>query len=74
MASLGQPKTCGCPAAHPPGQHAHSTLTAIVVILGLLLLGIAHVAWGYGVMVMDQTQESYQNVFSQLAGAFYEGG
>ncbi len=55
-------------------RHAHGTLAAIVVILGLLLLGIAHVARGYGVMAMDQTQEGYQSVLSQLVGAVYGRG
>ena len=55
--------------AEPKVRHAHGTLATIVIILGLLLLGIAHVARGYGVMAMDQTQEGYQSVLSQLAGA-----
>ena len=55
-------------------RHAHGTLSAIVVILGLLLLGIAHVARAYGVMAMDQTQEGYQSVLSQLVGAVYGRG
>jgi amino acid transporter len=58
----------------PKVRHAHGTLAAIVVILGLLLLGIAHVARGYGVMAMDQTQQGYQSVLSQLVGAIYGRG
>ena len=58
----------------PRVRHAHGTLTAIVVILGLLLLGIAHVAQAYGVMAMDQAQEGYQSVISQLVGAIYGRG
>jgi amino acid transporter len=58
----------------PKVRHAHGTLAAIVVILGLLLLGIAHVAPGYGIMAMDQTQEGYQSVLSQLVGAVYGRG
>jgi amino acid transporter len=60
--------------AEPKVRHAHGTLAAIVVILGLLLLGIAHVARGYGVMAMDQTQDDYQSVLSQLTGAVYGRG
>ena len=58
----------------PKLRHAHGTLAAIVIILGLLLLGIAHVAKAYGIMAMDQTQEGYQSVLSQLVGAVYGRG
>ncbi|GAC1480494.1 MAG: APC family permease [Acetobacteraceae bacterium] len=58
----------------PRVRHAHGTLAAIVGILGLLLLGIAHVAQTYGVTAMDQTQEGYQSVLSQLVGAIYGRG
>ena len=55
----------------PRTLHAHRTLTAIVVVLGLLLLGIAYVARAYGVMAMDETQEGYQSVLSQLTAAVF---
>jgi hypothetical protein len=58
----------------PRVRHAHGTLAAIVIILGLLLLGVAHVARGYGVMAMDQTQDNYQSVLSQIVGAVYGRG
>ncbi|MBV9735211.1 MAG: APC family permease [Acidisphaera sp.] len=58
----------------PKVRHAHGTLAAIVIILGLLLLGIAHVAQAYGVMAMDQTKEGYQSVLSQIVGAVYGRG
>jgi len=58
----------------PKVRHAHGTLVAIVVILGVLLLGIAHIAQGYGVMAMDQTKDGYQSVLSQLVGAVYGRG
>jgi amino acid transporter len=58
----------------PKVKHAHATLSAIVIILGLLLLGIAHVAQAYGVMAMDQTKSGYQSVLSQLVGAVYGRG
>ncbi len=58
----------------PKVRHAHGTLVTIVVILGLLLLGIAHVAQAYGVMAMDQAKPGYQSVLSQLVGAVYGRG
>ena len=53
----------------PVVANAHRTLTIIVVTLGALLLGIAHLAKAYGIGAMDQTQDGYQSVLSQLAGA-----
>jgi amino acid transporter len=58
----------------PKVKHAHGTLAAIVLVLSLLLLGVAHVAQAYGVMAMDQTKEGYQSVLSQLVGAVYGRG
>ncbi len=58
----------------PRTRHAHRTLTAIVVVLGLLLLGIAYVARAYGVMAMDETKEGYQSVLSQLVAAVHGRG
>jgi amino acid transporter len=53
----------------PVVKRAHHTLAAICAILGLLLAGIAYLAQSYHVGAMDQTQEGYQSVLSQLAGA-----
>jgi len=58
----------------PPVRHAHATLSAIVVILGFLLLGIAHLAKVYGITAMDQSKDGYQSVLSQLVGATYGRG
>jgi amino acid transporter len=58
----------------PRTLHAHRTLAAIVVVLGLLLLGIAYVARAYGVMAMDQTKDGYQSVLSQLVAAVWGRG
>jgi amino acid transporter len=58
----------------PKVRHAHWTLAAIVGVLGLLLLAIAHLATVYGVMAMDQTKGGYQSVLSQLVGAVYGRG
>jgi amino acid transporter len=53
----------------PQVRYGHRTLTAIVVILGMLLGGIAYLATAYGIGAMDQTRDGYQSVLSQLAGA-----
>ena len=53
----------------PVVKEARRTLTAIVVLLGLLLAGIAHLAYSYHIYAMDQQQPGYQSVLSQLAGA-----
>jgi amino acid transporter len=58
----------------PPVRHAHGALSVIVIVLGLLLLGIAHLAQAYGIMAMDQTKDGYQSVLSQLVGAVYGRG
>ncbi len=55
----------------PTVRHAHRTLTGIVVVLGALLLGIAFLARSYGVMAMDQTQDGYQSVISQIVMAVW---
>ena len=53
----------------PTVRYARQTLTAICAALGLLLLGIAFLAHAYGLAAMDQTQEDYQSVLSQLVAA-----
>jgi amino acid transporter len=53
----------------PPVPRAHRTLTAIVGLLVLLLLGVTLLAQSYGVGAMEQTRPGYQTVLSQLAGA-----
>src|SRR6185312_7876121 len=53
----------------PVVKRAHHTLGAICAILALLLAGITYLVRGYGVSAMDQTQEGYQSVLSQLTGA-----
>ncbi|MEA2834925.1 MAG: hypothetical protein QOG66_3127 [Methylobacteriaceae bacterium] len=53
----------------PAVKYGHLTLTAIVVTLGLLLIAIAHLSTAYGIGAMDQTQEGYQSVLSQLCSA-----
>ena len=53
----------------PATRHAHATLSAMVAVLTLLLLGIAWLVQGYGIAAMDQTQPGYQSVLSQLTEA-----
>ena len=53
----------------PVVKRAHHTLAAICAILGILLAGIAYLTHAYGIGAMDQTQQGYQSVLSQLAGA-----
>ncbi len=58
----------------PRVKNARGTLAAISLVLGLLLLGIAYLARGYGVTAMDQTADGYQSVLSQLVGAVWGRG
>ena len=58
----------------PRIRNAHGTLLVIVVVLGLLLLGIGHLANEYRIMAMDQTRPGYQSVVSQLVAAVYGRG
>ena len=53
----------------PQVREAHRTLTAIVAVLAMLLIGIAFVARAYGITAMDQTKPGYQSVLSQVAAA-----
>ncbi len=53
---------------------ARGTLTVIVVVLGLLLLGIAFVARSYGISAMDETQPGYRSVLSQIIEAVFGRG
>jgi amino acid transporter len=53
----------------PVVRNAHLTLGIICATLGTLLGGIAYLVQAYGILAMDQTQEGYQSVLSQLAGA-----
>ena len=55
--------------AAPPVKNAQRTLTAIVVILGSLLAGIAYLSHAYGIGAMDQENPQYQSIISQLVSA-----
>jgi amino acid transporter len=58
----------------PPVTYGRRTLSAIVGILGLLLVGIAYLARCYGIGAMDQTKAGYRSVLSQLASAAVGNG
>src|SRR5256884_973467 len=53
----------------PKVEYAHRTLTVIVVILALLLLGVAYLNRAYQIGAMDQQQPGYQTILSQLVAA-----
>ncbi len=53
----------------PTVRNAHRTLTVIVVILGLLLLGVAYLSRVYQIGAMDQQQPGYQTILSQIVAA-----
>ncbi|HUB25271.1 MAG TPA: APC family permease [Tepidisphaeraceae bacterium] len=61
----------------PPVPNAQRTLTAIVAILALFLLGLAFVCPPFGVVAMNERESGYQTILSQLVaavagrGAFY---
>jgi amino acid transporter len=58
----------------PTVKYGHRTLTAIVVILGILLIGVGYLSRAYAIGAMDQEQEGYRSVLSQLAGAVVGDG
>jgi amino acid transporter len=58
----------------PAVKYAHRTLTAIVLLLGLLLAVISWLCPLYGVGAMDETQPGYQSVLCQLTGAIVGRG
>jgi amino acid transporter len=53
----------------PRVKEGHATLSIIVGILGLLLLGISFLSWAYHIAAMDQTRAGYRSVLAQLAAA-----
>src|SRR5688572_9863719 len=58
----------------PAVKYGHRTLTGIVVVLGALLAGIGYLAQAYDIGAMDQTQNTYRSVLSQLAAAVVGNG
>ncbi len=55
--------------AKPAVKRAQQTLTAIVVILGAMLAGIAYLCTVYHIGATEPEGKSYQSVLSQLAAA-----
>ncbi|HZQ60686.1 MAG TPA: APC family permease, partial [Casimicrobiaceae bacterium] len=53
----------------PVVKNAHVTLGMICAMLAVLLAGIAYLCHAYGIGAMDQTQDGYQSVVSQVTGA-----
>ena len=65
----------GVSAFREPGvKYGHRTLVVICGVLGTLLAGIAYLAHAYGIGAMDQTQDGYQSVLSQLTAAIVGRG
>jgi amino acid transporter len=58
----------------PRAKRANQTLTVIIFILIILLLGLAYVAKAYGVTAMDPDASNYQSVLSiEVAAVFGRG-
>ncbi len=55
--------------AKPAVRNAQKTLTAIVLILGVLLAGIAFLCRSYGIGATDPSGAGYQSVLSMLVAA-----
>jgi amino acid transporter len=53
----------------PPVRYARRTLTAIIGILALLLIGIAYLCQVYGIAATEPGAEGYDSVLSQLVAA-----
>jgi amino acid transporter len=53
----------------PRVKEGHKTLSIIVAILGLLLVGVSFLSWAYHIGAMDQTRPGYRSVLAQLAAA-----
>ena len=57
----------------PTVPNAQWTLTVIMLVLGLFLLGISHLSPAYHIGAMDETKPGYQTVLSQLVAAMRGG-
>jgi amino acid transporter len=53
----------------PAVHHARRTLTLIVAVLAVLLLGIAVLCWTYGIGATEPGEAGYESVISQLVAA-----
>src|SRR5262245_41641688 len=60
----------GVTAFRRPGvEYAQRTLTAIIVLLGVMLFGIAYLCQAYGIGATNPEGKDYQSVLSQLVAA-----
>lgn len=59
---------------NPAVRNAQQTLTIIVALLAVMLLGVAMLCSPYHVGAQDQSQPGYQSILSQLAGAIFGRG
>jgi hypothetical protein len=55
--------------SEPKIRNAHKTLTAIIVILSVFLLGFGYICPAYHVAGMNEQQSGYQTVISQVVAA-----
>jgi amino acid transporter len=53
----------------PAVRHARRTLTAIIAILAVMLVGIAYLCRAYGIGATEPGQTGYESVLSQLVAA-----
>jgi amino acid transporter len=53
----------------PSVRYARRTLTAIIVILSVMLIGIAYLCQAYGIAATEPGQAGYDSVLSQLVAA-----
>jgi amino acid transporter len=58
----------------PAVDCARRTLTAIIAILAVLLVGIAYLTSAYGIAAMDAEKPGYQSILSQLVAAIAGNG
>jgi amino acid transporter len=60
--------------SEPKLKHAQRTLTVIIAILIVLLLGIAYLSKAYGITATDPGAAGYQSVLSMLVAAVFGRG
>jgi amino acid transporter len=60
--------------SEPKTKHAQRTLTVIIAILIVLLLGIAYLSKAYGITATDPGAAGYQSVLSMLVEAVFGRG
>jgi amino acid transporter len=69
MTGIEAVSNAGSAFREPRIIHAHRTLTVIVALLFCLLAGVTYLVVPYHIGAMDETQDGYQSVLSQLAAA-----